>query len=404
MTATSQGEQLKQDIDQANRLHKAGRLTEAEEAYLSVLARVPDHPEILRLLGLLKHQAGDHDAAIDYLSRSTQRAPGNSRALESLGCLLKEAGRDQEAIACFGRAIECNPEQRSAFYNLGMTLAGSDKRLGEAIEAFERAVALDDSDTLARGALASALLKVGEPQSALKNIDAVLCRDPGDVAALAHRIAALSQLDRLDEIDRLADLDAMVTVTRFEGNGVFATADDLNRHLARNIIEHPGLGTEKTTVNGMDTGEILRSDNPAIETLRQFINAAVDEFASSMPVADDHPLAISRPPTWFLSGWGVRMWSGGFQVPHYHKDAWVSGVYYVQLPPSVRSACESQEGWIELGRGPGDIFAASGPRTRRIRPQEGLLITFPSYMWHRTLPFEDGDERLCISFNVVAES
>ena len=95
------------------------------------------------------------------------------------------------------------------------------------------------------------------------------------------------------------------------------------------------------------------------------------------------------------------MWSGGFQVPHYHKDAWVSGVYYVQLPPSVTVADDSQDGWIEFGRGPDDIYHDTAPEIRRLPPEEGKLIAFPSYYWHRTLPFDDEQERLCISFNVV---
>jgi hypothetical protein len=95
------------------------------------------------------------------------------------------------------------------------------------------------------------------------------------------------------------------------------------------------------------------------------------------------------------------MWRGGFQIPHYHKDAWISGVYYVQLPPVVREDSPSQAGWIEFGRGRDDIYHQSEPPTRRIRPEEGMLIAFPSYVWHRTLPFEDDRERLCISFNVV---
>jgi hypothetical protein len=97
------------------------------------------------------------------------------------------------------------------------------------------------------------------------------------------------------------------------------------------------------------------------------------------------------------------MWSGGLQVPHYHKDAWVSGVYYVQLPEPVKHSPTTQDGWIEFGRGPEDLFWDSAPRTRRIQPEEGLLIAFPSYAWHRTLPIDDPCERLCISFNVVPE-
>ena len=403
MTRKLSTDLLRRHIESANRKHRRGLLAEAEADYRQALAMTPGHPEILRLLGLLKRQTGDAESAIDLLTRSVEAGPDNARTLEALGCLLKEAGRDDEAIRYLKSAVTANPDQRSAFYNLGMILIENTDSLDEAVEAFERAVALDSEDILARGALASGLLKLRRPEAALEHIESVLSRNKGDVAALAHKTAALSQLGRYTEVDELVDLDSMLRMERFRARDGFETAAEMNELLVRDILNHPTLGEEKTTVDGMDTGEIMTSDEPGLVALRNFVTDTVRSFCDSLPVGPQHPFAASRPDKWFLSGWGVRMWSGGFQVPHYHKDAWVSGVYYVQLPEPVKHSPTTQDGWIEFGRGPEDLFWDSAPRTRRIQPEEGLLIAFPSYAWHRTLPFDDACERLCISFNVVPE-
>jgi Flp pilus assembly protein TadD len=403
MTPIHSTDSLRRHIESANRKHRQGRLAEAEADYRKALAMTPGHPEILRLLGLLKHQTGDTESSIELLTRSVEATPNNARALEALGCLLKEVGRDDEAIRYLKNAVAANPDQRSAFYNLGMILIEDTDSLDAAVEAFERAVALDGEDILARGALASGLLKQRKPQAALVHIESVLAGNAGDVAALAHKTAALSQLGRYADVDQLVDLDSMLRMERFQGGDGFETAADLNEMLVRHILNHPTLGEEKTTVEGMDTGEIMTSDEPGIVALRRLVTDTVINFCDSLPVGPEHPFAASRPDKWFLSGWGVRMWRGGFQVPHYHKDAWVSGVYYVQLPEPVKNSPTSQDGWIEFGRGPDDLYWDSTPRTRRIQPEEGLLIAFPSYAWHRTLPFDDPCERLCISFNIVPE-
>lgn len=34
------------------------------------------------------------------------------------------------------------------------------------------------------------------------------------------------------------------------------------------------------------------------------------------------------------------------------------------------------------------------------KPAPGLLLLFPSYTWHRTLPFESGTDRISIAFDV----
>lgn len=77
---------LRRHIETANRKHRQGRLGDAEADYMKALSMAPGHPEILRLLGLLKHPTGDVPAAIELLTRSVKARPGNARALETLGC------------------------------------------------------------------------------------------------------------------------------------------------------------------------------------------------------------------------------------------------------------------------------------------------------------------------------
>jgi len=36
-----------------------------------------------------------------------------------------------------------------------------------------------------------------------------------------------------------------------------------------------------------------------------------------------------------------------------------------------------------------------------VKPKPGMLVLFPSYFWHGTVPFEDGGRRLTAAFDVV---
>jgi len=47
--------------------HQAGRLQEAGRIYQSVLARNPNDPEALHLLGLVAHQLGQHQPAAQLM-------------------------------------------------------------------------------------------------------------------------------------------------------------------------------------------------------------------------------------------------------------------------------------------------------------------------------------------------
>ena len=39
---------------------------------------------------------------------------------------------------------------------------------------------------------------------------------------------------------------------------------------------------------------------------------------------------------------------------------------------------------------------------RLVRPEEGLIVLFPSYFYHRTVPTESADMRVSIAFDVLA--
>jgi hypothetical protein len=58
------------------------------------------------------------------------------------------------------------------------------------------------------------------------------------------------------------------------------------------------------------------------------------------------------------------------------------------------------EGWLEVGGPPGGLDVPVEP-LRRIEPVPGRLALFPSYLFHGTRPFAEG-ERLTAAFDVVA--
>ena len=77
-----------------------------------------------------------------------------------------------------------------------------------------------------------------------------------------------------------------------------------------------------------------------------------------------HPFLDVCPKDVRLSIWGVVMHEAGHQVPHIHPSAWLSGVYYVEVPENVTEDDPAHEGWIEFGHPPEDIHAQHTPRRR----------------------------------------
>ncbi|MEE8139984.1 MAG: hypothetical protein V3T66_03630 [Alphaproteobacteria bacterium] len=58
--------------------------------------------------------------------------------------------------------------------------------------------------------------------------------------------------------------------------------------------------------------------------------------------------------------------------------------------------------WIEFGRPPEHFHCAAEPEVKLVRPEEGLMVLLPSYLYNRTVPTESAGMGVKIAFDVLA--
>ena len=61
---------MQQALDLAIQHHTAGRLSQAESIYQQILQSNPEQPTALHLLGVIAHQAGKNDVAVDLITKA----------------------------------------------------------------------------------------------------------------------------------------------------------------------------------------------------------------------------------------------------------------------------------------------------------------------------------------------
>ena len=76
----------------------------------------------------------------------------------------------------------------------------------------------------------------------------------------------------------------------------------------------------------------------------------------------------------------------------------MSSALYVSLPSRTEGECEDA-GWFTLGE-PDEKLGLKLEPWRKIEPKTAQLVLFPSWMWHGTVPFAEG-ERLTVAFDVA---
>ena len=90
---------LQQALDLAIQHHSAGDLPSAENIYQLILQTDPDHPDALHLLGVISHQKGENERAVDLITKALAIKPNFAEAHNSLSASLHELGKLEEAVA-----------------------------------------------------------------------------------------------------------------------------------------------------------------------------------------------------------------------------------------------------------------------------------------------------------------
>ena len=126
---------------------------------------------------------------------------------------------------------------------------------------------------------------------------------------------------------------------------------------------------------------------------------AIRGYVSALPPHEEgHPLlGLPHGELYVEGSWSVRLLGEqhGHNVPHNHPAGWLSTAFYIALPQDLGTA---PAGHIAFGSPPEEL-GLSLEFYKTIAPQVGQSAVFPSYLWHRTMPFAKG-ERLALALDV----
>ncbi len=386
-------------------LGRHGQLEAAGQAFREAIRLKPEFAEAHVNLAELICREGQAELRAEgeaAARRAIELAPGLGRAHLALANLLALGPTQAEAVAAARQAAALDPSPASQIGLADLLLKAGQPE--QASEAATRGLALAADHPDLHCLLGTALLKLGQAQAALGHFRESLRLDPTNGAptnalAVANMGIALSAVGRAGEAARLIDLPDLVVPTRLEAPAGYAGIDAFNQALAGQILAHSSLKWEPpgyVARRGALTDNLLLQPNRLIGALEDAIRQAVARYLAGLAEDPAHPFRRALARRYRMVIWAVVLESQGHLEPHIHERSWISGVYYVRLPEFRRGP---DAGAIEFGR-PANTFGYEfTPEVRLVRPEEGMIVLFPSSVYHRTVPFDDAAQRISVSFN-----
>jgi tetratricopeptide (TPR) repeat protein len=390
------------DYNRGNTLQHLGRLEEAAESYRRAIVRNPLDMAAHEELNQLLYRMGEDGDFLRSYDDAALLYPEIGELPLHKGNFLYLRGDFENACDAFRRAGALLPASVTPHDGLALALA----RLGDvdaAIAEHEIALRMEPQNTHVWRNFAQTLLGADEPRRALDAAERAVALEPDNQTALAIWGLALRALGDPRE-QRVNDVEELVRVYEIAPPEGFAAMDDFNRALnayldrlhidARECIDQ----TLRTGTQTLDN--LFGAGHTPVEQLRARIDEAVADYVARMPLDEGHPLyRRKRAGFEYSASWSSRLRDCGFHTNHVHPKGWISSAYYVALPDAVENET-AKEGWIKFGE-PNLPFGIENAVRRAIRPRPGMLVLFPSYMWHGTIPFHSQQSRTTIAFDAV---
>lgn len=164
-------------LGEAARALAAQRLDEADRVFAGVLALAPRHPEVLRLLGVLRQQQGRTGESLNALREAAALRPGDALIRMNLGSALRASGDRPAALGAFREACALAPDLAPAWFNLGKALK-ADAQTAAALEALEHAARLAPDQVGMRVILGDTLKQAGRIAEAAASYRAAIALQP----------------------------------------------------------------------------------------------------------------------------------------------------------------------------------------------------------------------------------
>ena len=371
----------------------SGQINNAREIFLKIieLDHDPRWPAIYSNAGSLLLSLGETKKSIQANKIAIKFNEKDHTALVNMGSAFSDLGNIDSAIECYKRSLEIDPKHDESNYNLA-NIYRVTKKYKEAIKLYD-----STNQRLAKSNQLECIYKDNDKELFNKKLSDLIKYDqlqPLIASLSSHAAIRYDQEDNYpfcpNPMDFIYKID-LYQDDRFNDKFLFDLANEINN-------AQIDKKSQSLLQNGFQSsGNIFLQNLPNVRILQLIIEDCIQNYY--LKFNNKPNLFIkSWPKKSQLIGWVIIMQNSGSLMPHMHKEGWVSGSLYLNMPKN-RS---NNEGNIKFSLDGGDY-----PNDNKNYPEKiidikrGDLVMFPSSLFHSTIPFNSDENRISFAFDLM---
>lgn len=418
----------KNELDNLINLYNLKKFDELASYGENFVEKYPKNIEGLNALALAYKNLKELKRSINLFKKAIQIDSSKDYLYQNLGNLYFDMGNNKSTIDCQNKAIKLNPENTKAINCLGLALSNSGDDLS-AINNYLKAISLNPTDSETNYNIATSYRKLSKYKEASfhysksnnkksKSFQLECMYLGGEI----DKEDFYSLLNELSKEEKLFPLVASISkhasinyskpdpypfcrrpfefIRKFNLYNHKEFDNDLIEQFLKDVnasnITKRGQSLLK---NGIQTsGNLFLLEHNSVRKMLRVIEDQLLEYRSFYGNFDEK-IIKNWPRKYNIFGWLIQIKSGGSLSSHMHNEGWLSSSVYLSIPEKK----DNNDGNIKFSLDGANFPKLKNPHEKPIIVDinKGDMVSFPSSLFHSTIPFESHKSRITLAFDVI---
>ena len=423
-----ESQKLKTMEDEYNQLVVLYRSKKFNELLVSSKKFVKKYPQNIygaNILGLAYKNIGDFEKAIELYELLMKSGVKEPSIYTNAGNAYYSIGKVSESLLCHKKALDIDPNAIGSLTGCGLALYNEGKE-DEAIEYYKRVPEIDPSDTSSYYNIGNILRNQEKYKEAADYYSKHLTKiSKAQELECIYRLEDIEKFDqKLEEFESEFGSTPLAATISAHASIKYSRADkcqfapnafeliekvnliesqDLDNDFITNFIkDFNSLSINKKTQsllsNGFQTsGNLFLHEKESIKILKDIIYKNIQSYRDQFSHTN-FKIFTEWPSQFEIYAWMILIGNQGSLNAHMHKEGWLSGSLYINIPEKEE---DSNAGDIRFSLN-GGAYKDDGKKfpEKIVDLKTADMVLFPSSLFHSTIPFNSTKNRITLAFDV----